>query len=199
MEDVVARAVDGGVGLVQLREKDVPARQLLELAQRLRALTAGRALLFVNDRVDVALACGADGVQLGEEGLPVEEARRVSGGRLLVGRSVHSVEGAKKAQAEGADVLVVGTIFPTDSHPGAAPSGAGLLERVHRSVRIPFLAIGGVRADNVESVIRAGASGAAVIGSIMRSEDPKQASRELATGMRRAYALVEKTGVGKPA
>ena len=123
VEAVVEAAVKGGVDIVQLRERELPAASLLDLAVRLRSITAGRALLFVNDRVDVALAAGADGVQLGERSIPVEAARRACGDSLIVGRSVHSVEGAVEANRAGADLLVFGTVFATSSHPGVRPLG----------------------------------------------------------------------------
>ncbi len=188
LDEVVRQAVEGGVNMVQLREKDMPARELLALAEKLRKVTEGRALLFVNDRLDVALACGADGAQLGEEGLPVEAARRVAGSRLLLGRSVHSAEGASDAEAKGADLLIVGTIFPTGSHPGAEAAGVRLLEQTRERVEVPFLAIGGVNAENVASVIRAGASGAAVITAITKSADPMRASRALMERIEDAWA-----------
>ncbi|MGH2544557.1 MAG: thiamine phosphate synthase [Ardenticatenaceae bacterium] len=194
LDEVVGNAVEGGANIVQLREKDLPAGELLALAERLRAITAGRAMLFVNDRLDVALACGADGVQLGEESLPLEAARKVAGNRLLLSRSVHSVEGAVEAEGapgcaerRGADLLIVGTIFPTGSHPGAEAAGVQLLRQVRERVRIPFLAIGGVNADNIESMIRSGASGAAVISTITRSDDPEGASRELMEKIKGAW------------
>ena len=189
LEDVVARAVDGGVDLVQLREKDLPAERLFRLAEKLRELIAGRALLFVNDRVDVALACGADGVQLGEEGLPLPAAREAAGDRLLLGRSVHSVEGAVEAESAGAHLLVVGTIFPTSSHPGAEAAGTGVLRRLSGLITIPFVAIGGVDWHNIESVIDSGASGAAVIAAICASDDPERSSRTLRTKMADAWAF----------
>lgn len=188
LEEVVAAALDGGVGMVQLREKDLPSGQLLVLANRLRALTRGRALLFVNDRVDVALAAEADGVQLGEASMPVRDARQTAGHGLLVGRSVHDVEGAAAAESEGADLLVAGTVFPSESHPGAAVAGTELLERLHRRVTVPFLAIGGVTAGNVAEAMRSGASGGAVITAIAQSNDPAQAARELLGAMRTAWA-----------
>ena len=183
LEEVVAAAVDGGVDLVQLREKDMPAGRLLALARCLRGLTRGRALLFVNDRVDVALASDADGVQLGEEGLPVEAARQAAAGRLLLGRSVHSVEGAVAAEAEGADLLLAGTIFPTSSHATAPIAGLGLLERLRDRVAIPYLAIGGVNEGNVDAAIDAGASGAAAITAITMAPDPAEAVKALRTKM----------------
>ena len=190
--DVVASAVQGGVGMVQLREKDLPARELLLLAERLRDITAGKALLFVNDRVDVALACDADGVQLGEEGLPLDATRRVSDGKLLLSRSVHSVRGAVEAQMQGADILIVGTVFPTGSHPGVDAAGVKLLEEVRQHVKVPFLAIGGIKLENVESVIMGGASGAAVITAITRSTDPGQASLDLRDRINNAWSSMRK-------
>ena len=196
---MVDAAVRGGVNLIQLREKDMAASRLLALAKRLRNLTNGRALLFINDRIDVALACGADGVQLGEEALSLEAARRVSGGRLLLGRSVHSVESAATAEAAGADLLLLGTIFPTESHAGVAAGGLELLERVRRHVGLPILAIGGVNADTVASVIRAGASGAAVITAITRSPDPNSAAREIMAEMAAAWRVSTLEGTERQA
>lgn len=183
----MARALDGGVNLVQIREKDLPGALLLALARRLRELTRERALLFVNERVDVALACAADGVQLGEEGVPVEAARRVAPG-LLVGRSVHSVEGALEAQEQGADLLIVGPIFPTGSHPVASAAGIRLLAAVAERVRTPCLAIGGVIPENVASVMAAGAWGAAVISAILGAPDPHRAAGALREAMDRFRA-----------
>ena len=199
LEDVVEAAVEGGANMVQLREKDLTAERLFTLARVMRELTRGKALLFINGRLDVALACDADGVQLGEEGLPVDAARQVAGERVLMGRSVHSVEGALEAEAKGADLLVVGTIFPTGSHSGSGPDGIGQLEQVSSRVHIPFLAIGGVTAKNVESVITAGASGAAVITAITRSQDPARATRELTERMKEAWASRARRGVAGPA
>jgi len=175
----VAAAVRGGANMVQLREKGLPGGELLRLALDLRRITEGRALLFVNERVDVALACGADGVQLGEEALPVAAARRVAGERLLIGRSVHSLEGAIEAEREGADLLVVGTIFATASHPGARPAGVSLLREVASRVSIPVVGIGGIEASNTAQVVEAGAAGVAVIRSVLAAPDPEEAARTL--------------------
>ena len=190
LEDVVALAVEGGVTMVQLREKDLEASELLRLAENLRDVIKGKALLFINDRVDVALACDADGVQLGESALPVASARRVAGDRLLIGRSVHDVEGATRAEAEGADLLVAGTVFPTGSHSEAVPAGLELLERIQAKVTIPCLAIGGVNEANVEGVIKAGASGAAVISAIIGSNNPQVAARLMTERMAQAWSVV---------
>ena len=151
----------------------------METALSLRRLTRGRALLFINDRVDVAVASGADGVQLGEDAMTVNAARKAGSG-LLVSRSVHDVEGAARAQRDGADLLVAGTIFPSGSHPGARPAGVGFLERLRAQVSVPYIAIGGVTERNAPTAIAAGAGGVAVIGAIARSQDPKRAARALA-------------------
>ncbi|MBM3933757.1 MAG: thiamine phosphate synthase [SAR202 cluster bacterium] len=186
IEDVVAAAVEGGVNMVQLREKDLPSRKLYDLAVRLRQLTQGRALLMVNDRLDVALAAGADGVQLGEEGLPVQAARAIAG-RLLIGKSVHSLRSAQTAQSEGADFLVAGTIFESGTHPDGPTQGLGLLAQLRAGVATSFLAIGGITAQNVADVIAAGASGAAVITAITQSPSPKDSAREIAYRIQAAY------------
>ncbi len=165
--------------MVQLREKGLPGGELLRLALDLRGTTKRRALLFVNERVDVALACEADGVQLGEEALPVAAARKVAGEKLLIGRSVHSLEGAIEAEREGADLLVVGTIFATASHPGAQPAGVSLLREVASRVTIPLVGIGGIEAGNAAQVMRAGAVGVAVIRSVLAAPEPEEAARTL--------------------
>ena len=175
----VAMAIAGGVNMVQLREKELPGRELLALAQEMREVTQDKALLLVNERVDVALAAGADGVQLGEGAMPVEAVRELAGEQLLIGRSVHSSEGAQEAEAQGADFLIVGTTFPSASKPGMAPAGPELLSRIARAVTIPFLAIGGVNRENVDQVMEQGCSGVAVISAILGAVDPGQASRDL--------------------
>ena len=186
--EAVARAVAGGVNVVQLREKDLAAAQLVPLADRLRAITQAKALLIVNSRLDVAQVCGADGVHLPERGASVAVTRRLAGNGLIVGRSVHSAEEAVKAQEEGADYVQVGAIFPSPSHPGH-PAGLGLLEKVAARVTIPIVAVGGITADNVGQVMQAGARGAAVISAILDSPSPGASARRLADAMVEAAAV----------
>ena len=183
----VAEAVDGGVDMVQLREKDLAGGALLALAASLRDAIQGRAILVINDRADVALAVGAGGVQLGEDGLPVDAARRVLGPGSVIGRSVHSEEGASQAGAQGADFLVVGTMYATTSHPGAAPAGPGLVRRIRQRCPLPLIGIGGITRGNAGDVIRAGASGVAVISSILGSTEPGEAARQLKQALREAW------------
>lgn len=180
----VAAAVAGGVDIVQLRDKEESGGVLLELAAALQAVTRGSAVLLVNERADVAAACAADGVQLGEAAMPTVAVRPILPEGSIIGRSVHSVEGAALAAASGADFLLVGTMFATRSHPGEEPSGPDLLARIRAAgVDIPLLAIGGITADNVAQVIRAGADGAAVITAILASPDPERAATQIKLAM----------------
>ncbi|HLB29217.1 MAG TPA: thiamine phosphate synthase [Dehalococcoidia bacterium] len=192
--NLVAAAVAGGVDAVQLREKDLPSGELWELAHKLRTVTRKRAILLINDRLDVALAVGADGVHLPEDGLPEVAARKLGGPDLLIGRSVHSVERARQAAQGGADYLVVGPIFPTASHPGIAPAGPDLLTEIRQAVSVGahgdaplLLAIGGISRDNVAQVVAAGARGCAVISAILGAPDPRRAARELKGAMLAAW------------
>ena len=179
----VAEAVAGGVDMVQLREKDLPGGLLLELAVALRDAIAGRALLIINDRADVASAVGAAGVQLGEEGLPVDAARHVLGAGSLIGRSVHSESGASQSAAQGCDFLLVGTMYSTSSHPGATPAGPSLLRRIGEGCRLPLIGIGGITHTNASQVLESGATGVAVISSILGSPKPGEAAKEIKQAM----------------
>jgi thiamine-phosphate pyrophosphorylase len=179
----VALAVAGGVDLVQLREKDLPGGRLLKLAQELKAALGDSALLVVNERVDVAVAAGAHGAQLGEDALPVAAARDLLGTHALIGRSVHSLEGAAQAASRGADFLVVGTMYATRTHPGAEPAGPELLQSIANQSSVPLIGIGGITLDNVGRVMSAGAAGVAVITSILGAPDPEAAARQLKQAM----------------
>lgn len=179
LEDAVAAAVAGGVQAIQLREHGLYAGELLRLARNLRALTRERALLLVNDRLDVALASGADGIHLPEAGMPVAESRWLAGPELLIGRSIHSVAGAKEAEEAGADYLIVGTIYATGSHPEDVPTGPQIIRNVRAAVSLPLIAIGGITAQNAREVMQAGANGVAVISALLGAEDIERAAQEL--------------------
>ena len=188
----VSAAVAGGVVLVQLRAKELPGGQMLSLAEELKRALDGRAVLLVNERVDIAIAAAADGVQLGEEALPVAVARELLPGRALIGRSVHSADGATGASGAGADFLVVGTMFATGSHPGAVPAGPGLMREVSRLLSlskgsVPLFGIGGITAGNLADVVAAGASGVAVNRSILSAPDPQAAAEELNLALQEAW------------
>ena len=168
---------------MQLREKDLSDERLLELAGTLLEAIRGRAKLIVNESAEVALAAGAQGVQLGEAGPPVSEARKTLGSDALIGRSVHSLQSATQAEADGADFLLVGTMFASRSHPGEAPSGPGLMREVSADTRVPLIGIGGITPENAAEVIEAGASGVAVITNILAAQDPQAAAAKLKEGI----------------
>ena len=174
-----AQAVRGGVDLVQLREKGLPTGEMLGLAESLLDAMGGRAKLIVNDRADVALASGAQGIQLPEDGLPVNAARKILGGDALIGRSVHSVSAACRAETDGADFLLVGTMFASRSHPGEEPAGPDLMRQISRNCTLPLIGIGGITSKNAHEVIGAGGSGVAVITNILAAPDPEAAAKRL--------------------
>lgn len=170
----VAKAVEAGVNAVQLREKDLSEDDLLALARRLREITRGRALLIVNGSLMVAMKSKADGLHLPEDSPCPKKI-----GGLLLGRSVHSVDAALKAEAEGAGYVVAGPVFETPSHPGEPPTGIHLVRNVATAVRLPVIAIGGITPDAVGPVVRAGASGVAAISAILGQRSPSGGARML--------------------
>jgi thiamine-phosphate diphosphorylase len=183
---VVEAAVEGGVNVVQLREKDLPAAELYGLALRLRQIVGTQALLLVNDRVDVALAAGAHGVQLAGNSLPCDVARTLAPD-LLIGRSVHDVAHAATAITDSADLLVVGTMFASRSHPGLTPAGPSLVRKVAALSTVPLIGIGGITAANATQVIAAGASGVAAITAVSQAPDPRDAASRLVAAVNEAW------------
>jgi thiamine-phosphate pyrophosphorylase len=176
----IALALDGGVDWVQLRDKSASAQTLLAMARQLRNVVRQHAAsLAVNDRVDVGLAAHADGVHLAAQSLPVADAVELAAGRLLVGRSVHSLEEAVAAASDGADYVTFGNVFPTSTHPGLPPRGLAQLEQIVLAVDVPVLAIGGITAENVEEVLGTGCAGVAVISAILSAADPSAAAARL--------------------
>ncbi len=190
LEEVASLAVDGGANVVQLREKDLSGGEVYRLAITLRAILRGRALLLVNDRADVAMAVGADGVHLPEHSLPGKAVRELVGDGCILGCSVHSVEAAVRAEEEGADFVQVGAVYETASKPGATPAGVELVRAVAEAVHIPVVAVGGINAEDVGEAIGAGADGVAVIGAIMDADDPKWAAGRLRRALDDAYGAV---------
>ena len=183
MLGAIKESVRGGVNMVQLREKDLPGRRLADLASRLSEVISSQTLLIINERIDVAAITESHGVQLGEEGLSTDAARAILGRDVLVGRSVHSVEGAKVAEKEGADFLLAGTMFPSSTHPGEEVAGPRLVTSITSECSLPIIAIGGINESNVASVIEAGAQGVAVISGILKSSDPNLTARNLMDNM----------------
>ena len=177
LEDAIETCLGAGLKAVQLREKDLPVRELLRLAGRLRESTRRHgARLFVNDRADVALTVGADGVQRTGVSLPVWALRSISPAGFMIGASVHSLPEAREAEPEGADFLVFGPVYDTASKRRyGPPQGLPALERVASAMRVPVLAVGGITPARVPEVMRAGAAGVAVIGAVLGAERPADA------------------------
>lgn len=187
-----AAALAGGARVVQLRLKDAPSGAVLEAARRVVALAEGRALVIVNDRADLAALAGADGVHVGDEDLPVAEARAVLGPDLLLGRSTRTLEDGRAALAAGADHVGFGPIFATSTKAiAAAPRGLGMLREVAAALPAPVVAIGGIGAATIGAVAGAGAAAAAVIGAIFDAPDP-------AAQAARAAALAAAFEAGRP-
>ena len=181
LEHVLSQALEAGAPAIQLRAKDATAREVTAMARRLLPMVrSAGALFFVNDRLDVALATGADGVHLGPDDLPVEEVRSAVPRDFIVGYSTDDPEEAARAEADGADYLGAGTVYPTTnkSDPGAVIGLSGL-QRVVEAVSIPVVGIGGITPERAADVAGVGARGIAVIGAVMGAPDPGEAVRGL--------------------
>ena len=174
-------AIRAGVAVLQLRAKDLSARELVQQAKAMAGRCREAGVIFiVNDRLDAALAAGADGVHLGQDDLPLDAARRVAGKDFLIGISTHSVAEAAAAEQAGADYIGFGAMYSTASKKDVTPpQGPGLLAEVVRAVSIPAIAIGGIALDKLAEVHAAGAKGAAVIGAWTLAADPETALRGL--------------------
>ena len=184
-EEIVLAAIEGGVTVVQLREKDAETRVLLEHALRLKALLEPRGVpLIVNDRIDVAMAARADGVHLGQDDMPPALARRLVGEDMLIGLSVSDWVEADAADPEVVDYCGIGSVFPTGTKADAgAAIGPDLTGKLRRQVDLPSVAIGGINAGNAGQLRGTGIEGLAVVSAICAADDPKAAAQEL----RRAY------------
>ncbi len=184
-QDIVRAALAGGVKLIQLREKDMPLRQYVALAEDVRALTAqAGALLIINDRLDVALAVGADGVHLGQDDFPVSAARRL-GPDLIIGASSHTIEEALQVQADGASYLNIGPIFTTGTKRWDGEFlGVEGLKRISRVTRIPFTVMGGIKREHFSELVRAGARTIALVTAVTTAADPQQAAHDLLASLR---------------
>jgi thiamine-phosphate pyrophosphorylase len=181
--NIVRAAISGGVTCVQLREKHCATREFIEEARAVRQLLDAletQIPLIINDRIDVALAIGADGVHLGQSDMQLTDARRLAGASLLIGISAESVEDALRAEAEGADYIGISPVFTTPTKRDTAPPlGLEGIRQIRKAVSLPLVGIGGIHRDNANAVIRAGADGVAVVSAIVSAACPQTAASAL--------------------
>jgi thiamine-phosphate pyrophosphorylase len=174
----VEDALRGGVRAVQLREKDLPVRELLDMAYRMREITSRYdAKLFINDRVDIAMCVEAEGVHLGRSGIPVHAVRKIVSDKMLIGASTHSEEEALSAEKEGADFITFGPVYHTPSKQTyGEPVGAESLRNVSGKTSVPVFGIGGIKTERIREVMHSGAHGVALISGILGEADIKGAA-----------------------
>lgn len=182
----IQAAADAGVPAIQLRERDLPTRALLALAEEIRSVTTPRGVpLLINDRIDLAEALDLDGVHLRASSVPVSVARRMVGSRRILGVSTHSIEEVRRASGEGADYVIVGPVYDTPSkRQYGAPLGLDRLADAVRASSVPVFAIGGITRERVKEVRRAGAFGVALIGGILGHDDVSAATQEMLAAVR---------------
>lgn len=180
IEESVELAIAGGASVVQLREKDCTSREFYELAVRVKKITAPRNVpLIINDRIDICLAADADGVHLGQKDLPCKEARKILGEDKIIGVSAALPEEARHAQADGADYLGVGAVFPTGTKSDTRPVTPEIIREIRAAVTIPFVVIGGINAENIGKLYGLGINGAAVVSAVVSREDITAAARTM--------------------
>jgi thiamine-phosphate pyrophosphorylase len=185
--EIVGTAVEGGATVVQLREKDIDTRAFLDLAREIKHLLDPLGVpLIINDRLDVALACDAAGVHVGQSDLPCAVVRRIAGTGFVIGVSVNDPDEARRAEADGADYLGVSPVFDTPTKTDA-PAATGLagLAAIRAATRLPLVGIGGISTANAEAVVRAGADGIAVVSAIVAATDPRAAALALREAIER--------------
>ena len=192
--EIARLALAGGADAVQLRDKGCGCRELVRAGREIAGLARRSGALFiVNDRLDVAISCGADGVHLGQGDLRADTARQIAPEGFIIGVSVGSVEEAEEAERAGADYVAVSPVFATGSKGDAGPGlGTGTISEVREHVSVPVIAIGGIGCANVERVIAAGADGVAVISAVAGAEDITSAARELKLRISRQKARLAK-------
>ena len=178
--EVTTRAIRGGAGIIQLRDKTLSKKELLSLARELKNLCAEHDVLFImNDYLDLALAVEADGLHLGQDDLPLRIARRLMPLDMVLGCSVTTVDLAVAAVSEGVDYIAVGSMYPTPSKATAVVVGPERLREVREKVSLPLVAIGGITKDNAAEVKAAGADSVAVISAVLGAEVPEEAARQI--------------------
>jgi thiamine-phosphate pyrophosphorylase len=179
LEEIVRQALAAGIKAVQLREKDLNTRELFETGKNLKNLTDEyQSKLFINDRLDLLLSLDAAGIQIPEDGIPISQIKSHAAGKQI-GASVHSIDKALAKEQEGADFLLFGPVFETESKKGILePQGLSNLSEVAASVKVPVLAVGGITPERAEKCLQHGAAGAAVISAILKSKNIPQTISE---------------------
>ena len=187
--EIVKAALKAGVKLIQLREKEMPLREYVKLARAVRGLTAeADALLIINDRVDVALAVGADGVHLGQEDFPIPEARRLAPG-LVIGASTHSIGEARQAQEEGASYINIGPVYPTNTKVWEGEFlGLEGVQAIAAVAGIPFTVMGGIKPSHIPALVKAGARTIALVTAVTAAPDPEAAARGILDTIRESIS-----------
>lgn len=176
----IEEALKGGATLVQIREKDKSTREYIALAEKVHAITKKYDVpLIIDDRIDVAMAVGAEGVHVGQSDMPVHTARKILGSEIIIGATAKTVEQAKEAYDQGADYLGVGAIYPTATKVKTILTSAETLDAICRTVPIPVCAIGGLNKGNLDVLKGIGISGICIVSAVMKAEDPKRAAAEL--------------------
>lgn len=178
--EIAREVIRGGADVIQLRDKELRAREFIGIGRRLREVTRKHQVSFiVNDRADLAVALEADGVHLGQDDLPIEVARSILGPEKIIGKTAHSISEAQEAEREGADYVSLGPIFLTSVKPELRPVGLGIIRKAKELLKVPFVAIGGINKDNLRQVLDAGAQRVAVVRASLAAKDIARATREL--------------------
>lgn len=185
--EIAKRVLAGGARILQVRGKGLSSKELLNQSREIRKLTREAGATFiVNDRADIALLSDADGVHLGQDDLPISEARKILGRGKLIGISTHNIEQALKAEQEGADYIGFGPVFGTKTKADAEEAkGIEALKEVKKKVSIPVIAIGGINLENLKEVIAAGADGVAVISAIVKAENIEETTKRFIEAFKR--------------
>lgn len=180
LKNIYSAACAGKIDLIQLRDKQSPKSVVLSLAIKLaKRLSRSNTLFIVNDYVDLVVPSGADGLHLGQDDLPVKEARKILGKDYIIGISCHSLAQALKAQQEGADYIGIGPVYRTATKPDYRPIGLRTLSRLKGKIRIPYFAIGDIGLKNIKEIIAAGAKRVAVCREILKAKNQKEAAKQL--------------------
>ena len=181
----IEQAMEGGITLIQLREKNKTTAEYIKLAEKVHHLTKEYGVpLIIDDRVDIAAAIGAEGVHLGTDDMPIGTARRILGKDYIIGATAKTVERATEAAAQGADYLGVGAIFPTTTKVKTVITPVGVLTEICSAVSVPVCAIGGLNKDNINVLTGIPISGICVVSAIMKSHNPKNSAQKLSERMK---------------